>query len=252
LCISPLFSAVVVPACRHKQAQRIAPGLESALTLQADFADINIGKVRSVYYWLSKHHMITAGPIEAFFKAPTDPPSDTGDCLLYHLRLDLESLYGPEGRTAPVSPSHRLLATTGILNGIDYLSKAYSSQTGGRKRFVETMQDIAQFSVDDSEALYQLRCALVHQIGLSVVSDSYRKGTRFTFDIDDAVGKPALIKLSDTGAEIEYTAGFWELKSCFREIINGVRRVCETPTDPRSAYVVNRVGRMHSEKLLKQ
>ena len=97
--------------------------------------------------------MITTGPIEGFFKAPTDPPADEGDCLLYHLRCDLESLYGAEGATTPVSPSHTLLATMGILSLIDYLSQAYSNEPGGRKRFVETVHNLAHLSSDESEGL---------------------------------------------------------------------------------------------------
>lgn len=119
--------------------------------------------------------MITTGPVEAFFKPPADPPSDTGDCLLYHLRSDLELLYGAEGGSIPISPSHTLLATMGVLCGIDYLSQAYSTLAGDRKRFVETVQNLAHLSEEESEVLYQLRCVLVHQIGLSGVNKSYRK-----------------------------------------------------------------------------
>jgi hypothetical protein len=196
--------------------------------------------------------MITCGPIEAFFKAPSELASNSGDCLLYHLRSDLESLYGPEGQCAPISQSHVLLATIGILSGIDYLAQAYSSKSGGRNRFVETVLDLTQLSPEDSQALYQLRCALVHQIGLSVVSESYRKGIRFTFEIDDTVGRPALSQLSDTGVEVNYGVGFWQLKSCFSQIISGVRCVCETPTHPYNAGVIKKIGHMHSEKLLKR
>ena len=140
----------------------------------------------------------------------------------------------------------------GVLSGIDYLSQAYWTKAVGRKRFVETVQDLAHLSADESEALYQLRCALVHQIGLSVESDGDKKGTRYTFEITDAAGKPTMLKVSDSSSEVNYSVGFWELKRSFIEIINGLRSVCETPTDPRNAHVINKVGRMHSEKLLKQ
>jgi len=196
--------------------------------------------------------MITTGPIEAFFRPPTDPPSETGDCLLYHLRSDLESLYGREGSTSPVSPSHTLLATMGVLSGIDYLSQAYSTETRSRERFVETVQALAGLSADDSEALYQLRCAVVHQIGLSNISKSYRHGTRFIFEITDVAHKPVIQKRSDSGNEVNYSVGFWELKRCFIEIINGLREVCETATHSRNAHTINKVGHMHSEKLLKK
>ena len=197
--------------------------------------------------------MITTGPIEAFFKPPTDSSSETGDCLLYHLRSDLESLYGRETSTSSVSPSHTLLATMGVLSGIDYLSQVYSTEAGSHKRFIETMQGLADFSVDDSEALYQLRCAVVHQIGLSNISESsYRRGTRFIFEITDVAHKPVIQKHSDSGNEVNYSVGFWELKRCFIEIVNRLRGVCETATHSRNAHAINKVGHMHLEKLLKQ
>ena len=93
---------------------------------------------------LGRHEftMITTGPIEVFFKPPADTPSTEGDCLLYHLRADLESLYGREDIPWSVSPSHALLATTGILNGIDYLSQAYSAKTRQRERFTQTLREL--------------------------------------------------------------------------------------------------------------
>lgn len=196
--------------------------------------------------------MIFTGPIEAFFKPPTDAPSQNGDCLLYHLRSDLESLYGREAISSPVSPSHALLATMGILNGIDYLSQVYSTETRQRGRFVETLKDLLNLPADDSEALYQLRCAVVHQIGLSVLSESYRKKTRFTFELTDAPGQPVIHKLSDSGSEANYSVGFWELKRCFVAAVGELRRICLNTAHPRNPQVINKVGQMHSEKLLKR
>ncbi|GEM_PF-5055580 len=140
----------------------------------------------------------------------------------------------------------------GILNGIDYLSQVYSTKTAQHKRFIETLRDLLSMSADDSEALYQLRCAVVHQIGLSVLSESYRTGTRFTFELTDAPGKPVIHKLSDSGSEVNYSIGFWELKRCFVALVDELRRICGNPGHSRNSHVINKVGQMHSEKLLKQ
>jgi len=196
--------------------------------------------------------MIITGPIEAFFKAPSEPPSNDGDCLLFHLRRDLEALYGTEGLNTAVSPSHVLLATMGVLAGIDYLSQVYSLESSGRKRFAEAVEDIVAVNTDDAEALYQLRCALIHQIGLSTISDSYRKGYRFSFELTDVSLEPLIAKLSDSGAEVSYRIGFWALKAAFRRIIDHLLGICLSTNHPRLAHVINEVGQRHGEKLLKK
>ena len=196
--------------------------------------------------------MILTGPIEAFFKAPSEPPSNAGDCLLFHLRRDLEALYGIEGLNTTVSPSHVLLATMGVLAGIDYLSQVYSPKRSGRERFAEAVKDIVGVNTEDAEALYQLRCALTHQIGLSTISDSFRKGDRFSFELTDVSSEPLIAKLSDSGVEVYYRIGFWALKAAFRRIIDHLLGICQSTTDPRLAHVVNEVGQRHGEKLLKK
>ncbi len=97
--------------------------------------------------------MIIAGPIESFFKNPKAAPSAEGDGILYHLRRDLEEIYGDESDYKG-EVHHVMLAMIGMLAGIDYLSKEF-------------------------------RCALVHSVGLSIISDSYRKGTKFNFNVTD-------------------------------------------------------------------
>ena len=196
--------------------------------------------------------MIATGPIEAFFKPPTEAASAEGDCLLYHLRTDLESLYGSETTRSSVSPSHALLATTGILNGIDYLSQVYSTKKTQRERFSETLHGLLGLAVSDAEALYQLRCALVHQVGLSVVSRSYKKGTRFIFGLSDDATGAVISCMSTSSVESVYTVGFWKLKGAFVALVNALRQVCEDPGHSDNAKVVNGVGKMHSEKILKR
>ena len=94
--------------------------------------------------------MIIDGPIENFFKNPSLEPSQTGDCILFHLRRDLEKLYGEETQCRGVPSPHAILAMMGVLAGIDYLSKVYSEQNGSRKKFVETMTELYNISIDKS------------------------------------------------------------------------------------------------------
>lgn len=195
--------------------------------------------------------MITTGPVEAFFKSPTEASSADGDCVLYHLRADLESLYGKEAASSPVSPSHVLLATTGILNGIDYISQAYSRKKAQHERFTETLHDLLGMPSDDAEALYQLRCALVHQVGLSVMSQSYKKGTRFIFELSDELGSPMIRQVSTSQGEASYAVGFWKLKGAFVTVVNALRHICENPDHEKNPHVINSVGKMHSEKIVK-
>ena len=134
--------------------------------------------------------MIIVSAIDNFFKKPHEKPSPEGDGILYHLRRDLEILYGDESNNNGDPSTHTMLAMIGMLAGIDYLSKTYSAAVPSRKRLVESVEELCTMSNDDAEALYQLRCALVHSVGLSTVSDcSYKKGTRFNFEITD--NKPA-------------------------------------------------------------
>ena len=195
--------------------------------------------------------MITTGPIETFFKSPAEEPSRGGDCVLYHLRTDLESLYGKEPVCAFVSDSHVLLATTGILNGIDYISQASSTETNQRRRFVETLRDLTGLTSDDAEALYQLRCAVVHQVGLSVKSQSYKKGTRFVFELSDEANAPTIRQVSKSTDEASYAVGFWKLKQVFVTTVHALRQICKNPEHNKNRHVINRVGEMHSEKIVR-
>lgn len=196
--------------------------------------------------------MIITGPIESFFKMPDKPPSDQGDGILFHLRRDLEQLYGREDDFTGDTSAH-MLAMMGVLAGIDYLSKVYSAQKCSRHRFIETIQGLCALDKDTAEALYQLRCALVHSISLSTVSNcSYRRGDIFIFTITDHVGTPLIVKLSDDGKEVAYRINFWEVKRCFIYVIDSLAKVCVNISDPRHGHVVNMVGQLHSEKILKK
>lgn len=196
--------------------------------------------------------MITTGPIEGFFKPPTEHPSDQGEGILFHLRRDLEKLYGREDKVNGDPSSHAMLAMMGMLAGIDYLAKVYSSAGGSRGRFVETVRDLCNKDEDDSQAIYQLRCAIVHSVSLSTISDcGYRKETKFIFKVTDANSAPLLQKISDVGSEVSYRISFWELKGAFLEVIRGLENIARNVGHPKNKHVINMIGQMHSEKLLK-
>src|SRR5258706_177374 len=140
-----------------------------------------------------------------------------------------------------------------MLAGVDYLSKVYSSQKRARQRFVETAKDLCTLDIDNAEALYQFRCALVHSVSLSTVSNcSYRHGIKFTFEITDQVGTPLIVKLTDDGKEAAYRINFGRLTRCFHNVIDRLFVVCRDSSHPRNAHAVNMVCQLHSEKLIKK
>ncbi len=147
---------------------------------------------------------------------------------------------------------HTMLAMIGMLAGIDYLSKVYSSAGSSRKRFVETVENLCNMSNDNSEVIYQFRCALVHSVGLSTVSDSYKKGTKFDFEVTDDKSAPLIQKLADASNEVTYRINYWELKKAFLTVINEIENIARAPGHPKNGHVVNKIGYMHSEKLLKR
>ena len=202
---------------------------------------------------LSPKTMIFKGPVESFFKTPCQRPAAQGDGILFHLRRDLEKLYGHEDVFAGDTSAHAMLAMMGLLAGIDYLSRVYSSQNSSRQRFVDTLKCLRALDSDAAEALYQFRCALVHSISLSTVSDcSYRRGTRFTFAITDQDGTALITNLSDDGKEAAYEINFWELKRCFIIVIDRLFDICTDRSHPRHLHVIKMVGQLHSEKLIKK
>ncbi len=198
--------------------------------------------------------MIIEGPLESFFKNPKSEPSHQGDSIIYHLRRDLVKLYGDES-DYNADPSHyAMLAMMGMLAGIDYLSKIYSSLEGSGDKFVETVESLCNTSNDDSEAIYQFRCALIHSVGLSTVSDRkrYKKGTKFNFEVSDDKSFPFIQKLADAGNEVTYRISYWELKKAFLKVISETENIARDPRHPKNSHVINMIGHMHSEKLLKR
>lgn len=196
--------------------------------------------------------MIINGPIENFFKKPCFEPSPEGDCILFHIRRDLMKLLGAENHINPETSRHWMLSLMGILAGIDYISKVYSDKSGSRVRFVETIREFCGINEDAAQAIYQLRCAIVHSFALSTISDcSHRRGDRFSFEITDDDSCPFIKELYDNGSEVGYRINFWKLRKAFISIVTELENIANNIDHPQNAYLVNKIGQMHSEKIFK-
>jgi hypothetical protein len=195
--------------------------------------------------------MIINGPIESFFKSPDSEPSSESDGILFHLRRDLVQLLGAEGKPISDASPHAMLSLMGILAGIDYLSQVYSAAQVSRNRFVETARELCTITEEDSQAIYQLRCAIMHSVALSTVSAcDYRRGVRFNFEITEDDACPLIEKRSDDGSEIAYRIGFWKLRETFLDIVATLENIARDVGHPKNAHVINMIGHMHSEKIL--
>lgn len=193
------------------------------------------------------------GLLENFFKSPGQEPDPKGDGILYNLRADLEKLYGKECEFEGDPCRHAMLATTGIMVGIDYISQCYFSKQQSGKHFVESLIDLGGIDWDNAEAIYQLRCALLHSLSLSTISDrkSFRKGTRFSFKVMDGPPAAPITMESATEAEINYRVNIWGLKMCFTRMVAELHRICLDSNHRKHGEVLNRVCQRASEKLLK-
>jgi hypothetical protein len=193
-------------------------------------------------------------PLDDFFKSPDQRPDPKGDGILYNLRVDLEKLYGKECEFEGNPSSHAMLAMTGAVIGIDYISQCYFSKKQSGVAFVESLIDLGGIDWDNAEAVYQLRCALLHSFSLTIISDrkNFRKGTRFSFKIMDE-SPSSLIKMeSATESEIIYKVNVWGLKMCFTKMISELQKVCLDSDHRKHGEVLNRVCQRAAEKLLKE
>ncbi|HTY64610.1 MAG TPA: hypothetical protein VMG30_20350 [Acidobacteriota bacterium] len=192
--------------------------------------------------------------LECFFKAPDRKPDPKGDGILYHLRVDLEKLYGTEGEYEGDPPSYAILAMTGVLVGIEYLSQCYFSKKLSGTAFVESLMDLGGIDWDNAEALYQLRCALLHSFSLSIVSDrkSFRKGTLFSFRVMDDSPDSIIRMESATESEVYYKVNVWGLKLCFTRMISELQKICLDSTHKKHAEILERVCQRAACKILKK
>ena len=190
--------------------------------------------------------MITSGPLESFFKLPQHPPSPDGDCVLYHLRIGLEKLYGTEDRRGSIDPNHVLLATIGILAGLDLLAQAYSGRPASGDKFVKLLNDLRSLDSDCAEAVYQLRCGLIHSLSLSAKSKRARPGVIYSFTVTRKLNSAFVQKKRDTGKEVQYEVNLWRLKECFTAVIKKLKSICESGGN---SVVLNNVCQISQEKI---
>ena len=160
--------------------------------------------------------------LESFFKSPDKEPDPGGDGVLYHLRADLENLYGKECALEGDSSKHAMLVLTGILIGIEYISQCYFSKKQSGTAFVESLMDLGGIDWDNAEAIYQLRCAILHSFSLSTISDrkNFRKGTRFSFRLMDDTPDSLIRMESVSESEIHYKVNTRGLKMCFTTLVS--------------------------------
>ena len=193
------------------------------------------------------------GPLENFFKSPEQAPDPKGDGILYNLRVDLEKLYGKESKFEGIPPSHSMLAMTGILIGIDYISQCYSSKKQSGEAFVDSVISLGGIDWDNAEAIYQLRCAILHSFSLSTISDRkyFHKGTRFHFTIIDDTPSTVIKMESAKESEVNYRVNIRGLKMCFTRMISELEKICRDSKHKNHSVILNRVCRRGEEKLLK-
>ena len=198
--------------------------------------------------------MESHGAFEDFFKSPDQAPDPKGDGVLYSLRVGLEKLYGKESEFEGDPFCHSMLVITGILIGIDYLSQCYFAKKQSGKGFVETVIDLGGIDWDNAEAIYQLRCALLHSFSLSNISDrkSFRRGTRFNFKVIDGPPSTILRMESATESEVNYKVNIWGLKMCFVKMISELEKICLDSKHQKHSEVLNRVCERAAEKLVKE
>ena len=113
------------------------------------------------------------GPLENFFKSPDQAPDPNGDGILYSIRADLEKLYGKESEIKENPSSHAMLALTGILIGIDYISQCYLGKQSGTA-FVESLMELGRIDWDNADAMYQMRCALLTALKIVTLTPQQR------------------------------------------------------------------------------
>lgn len=189
--------------------------------------------------------MIATGPLDAFFKLPSAPPSDEGDSVLYHLRVDLETMLGPEGVVCGALPPAPILAAMGLLSAIDLLGKAYRPQLASRPRFKKILADLAGLTAAEAESLYQLRCGLLHAGSLFSID---RSNQEYTFTLTDRDSDPLIVSTTLSATRVESTINFWELKALLPTLIEELRHRCYDDLDTEA---INGVAQLAAERIAK-
>ncbi len=123
---------------------------------------------------------------------------------LYILRRNLIELYGPENDDYSKIKAP-LLTATGILNGLEVLSKIYKTNNNEKK--IQFLDFINKDIEDTAQILSNLRHGLVHKQSLINIDSS---GTKYFFTITET--KDISIKVSDNN---RYEISIYYLKKIF-------------------------------------
>jgi hypothetical protein len=187
--------------------------------------------------------MILSGPIDAFFKAPDQEPTPTGDCVLYWLRRGIVRLCGPEGSATDDPGEAGLVATVLVLTGIDFLGRVHAGKsTSSEETFRGILVNRGATSSDDAEALYQLRCGLAHSFALS----SNRRRDRRQFDFTLRGHGPLVEQDRASVGGCSHFVNFWELRATFERVLTDMREQCRG----LAPELMNRVAQAGEEKIL--
>jgi hypothetical protein len=152
--------------------------------------------------------MIFSSAIDNFFGAPKSiQPSRTECAALHLLRIDLEKIYGSEKRRYIKKNKSPLLASLGIMSGIDLLTKLWVGNISTRSQdFQSFLKSMGSLTANDAEVIYQLRCGLTHNYGL------YATDKKYEFILDDSPSNSTLLRRINTK---KYHVSFWEMKKLF-------------------------------------
>lgn len=152
--------------------------------------------------------MIFSSAIDNFFRAPKSlRPSSTEYTSLHLLRIDLEKIYGSEKRRYIKKNKSPLLASLGIMSGIDLLTKLWVGNISTRsKNFKSFLENMCSLTANDSEVIYQFRCALTHNYGL------YATDKKYEFILNDSPSNSILLRKIKSK---KYHISLWEMKKLF-------------------------------------
>lgn len=181
--------------------------------------------------------MIITNEIEYCFWDPKrglPPGKERG--VLYLLRRDLAELYGDEADIPSSTHKSPMLASIGMMTGLDLMSKLATNElNGGRAGFKSFLECYGAMSSQDAEAFYKLRCAQTHAYCLIDIDEKRNREDWFAL-IDDRPNDPLIKKVStkeSDGYRIDtYHVNYWELKRFFLLCVSNFEKAVREGTNP--------------------
>lgn len=178
--------------------------------------------------------MIFTGEIELCFwdpKRDLPPGKDRG--VLYLLRRDLTELYGREDDAPSQTHKAPMLASIGMMTGLDLMSKlATNDLSGGRNIFKRFVENYGRLSPADAEVIYKLRCAQTHAYCLIDLDEKAKTEYCFVL-IDDHPEHPLIRQLPaqvrDGYRRETYQINYWELKRFFLKCVGSFEGALRNP-----------------------